>query len=88
MGCSSSLRRSFSRSFSSHNFLPINPVFGVPLINVVCSDKSPYVAKVVVECAEFLERDKNISKNIYCPLRKTSDQKCIDRLKQKVFGEV
>lgn len=85
MGCTSSISRSISRSFSTYTFYPTNPVFGVPLINVVCSDKSPYVAKVVVECAEFLERDENITKNIYCSLRKLSDQKSIDKLKQKVF---
>lgn len=89
MGCvSSNLRRSFQRSFASAStFDSINPVFGVPLINVLCSEKSPYVAKIVVECVEFIEQDKSITnENVYSALRPLSDPRKIDKLKQKVLA--
>lgn len=61
-----------------------NPVFGVPLINVVCSDKFPYVARIVVECIEFIERDENITKVIYSVMRSPCDKKKVCKLKLKV----
>lgn len=91
MGCISSklglrkrIQRSFINTLSIDNYS--NPVFGVPLINVLCSDKFPYVAKIVVECVEFIERDENITKDVYKVCRAPSDKKKIDKLKRKVFG--
>lgn len=89
MGCvSSNFRKSFQRTFTrTSSYDPINPVFGVALINVLCSEKSPYVAKIVVECVEFIEQDENITnEHIYSVLRPLSDSKKIDKLKQKVFA--
>lgn len=91
MGCvPSNFRESFQRSFRpsrTSTYDPINPVFGVPLINLLCSEKSPYVAKIVVDCVEFIEQDENIAnEDIYSVLRPLSDPKKIDKLKQKVFA--
>lgn len=81
MGCVPSRVRRFSVS----NYLPINPVFGVPLINVLCSEKSPYVARIVVDCVEIIERDENITKNVYSASRPQSVRHKINRLRRKVF---
>lgn len=88
MGCApGNLRRRIQRNFSIGTFMvPMNPVFGVPLIHVLCSEKSPYVAKIVIECVEFIERDENITKDIYSAARPPSDRRKCDRLKEKVFG--
>lgn len=66
-------------------YIPLNPVFGVPLINVVCSEKFPYVAKIVVDCAEFIERDENIAQNVYSTTsRLPYDQKKVSQLREMV----
>lgn len=87
MGCTSSnVRKCIQRSFTmKSNTIPFNLVFGVPLIEVLCSEKSPYVAKIVVECIEFIERDENITTDIYSAARPPSDHLKIDKLKEKVL---
>lgn len=87
MGCqSTTLRQRIQRSFSIESTYDcIPPVFGVPLVNVVRSEKMPSVAKIVVDCIEFIESNENMKKDIYSESRPTSDYKSIAKLKQKVI---
>lgn len=53
------------------------PIFGVPLIESVRSEKQTAIPKIVVECIEFLEEDDNIElMGIYrvCGLKSTIDE--------------